>query len=393
MSYSIYLHVPFCKRRCHYCDFNTYAGKETLLPAYINSLIEEIRIVNRENQGLPVHSIYFGGGTPSIVPINLFQNVFNILQKEFSLAGDCEISLEANPGTLNLDYLKDLKDVGFNRISIGAQSMIESDLARLDRIHVIKDIIESVKYSRKAGFTNINLDLIFGLPWQDLQRWKHVLSKALELQPEHFSIYSLIIEPGTMLYRWYQKGKIALQNQDVEAEMYEFTMDKLESHNYSHYEISNWAKSDVSLDYRCRHNLQYWLNQSYLGIGAGAHGYANGLRTVNAKRINDYINRIKNHQFTNLKFPQSPANIIIKKVKQQEQMNDFMMLGLRLIEEGVSDTRFHRDFGVSMQNVFNEEIQDLLDKGLVKWVGQNKDRLVLTKKAIPVANQAFMNFV
>jgi oxygen-independent coproporphyrinogen-3 oxidase len=393
MNYSIYLHIPFCKHRCHYCDFNTYAGKESLIPGYIDAIIDEIRIVGDSNKGLNVHSIYFGGGTPSLIPINLYDKLLKVINFKYTLTEDCEISLEANPGTLNLEYLSDLHALGFNRISIGVQSMNNFDLYRLDRIHDVYDIFESVYFARKAGFTNINLDLIFGLPWQNLKNWKEILTRALDLKPEHFSIYSLIIEPGTMLNTWYEKGKIELKNEDLEAEMYEYTMEKLNCTGYSHYEISNWAKNNSKVDYRCRHNMQYWLNKPYLGFGAGAHGYADHIRTVNAKRINDYIKRIREGRKAFTNFPYSPANILFSNVTSSTQMKDFMLLGLRLIEEGVSEERFDKDFGESMIDTFDKEVQSLINKDLIEWSSFKKTRLILTKKGILLANQAFMEFV
>ncbi len=393
MDHSIYLHMPFCKRRCHYCDFNTYAGKEHFISPYIDALLSEIRVVNESKKSHTIHSVYFGGGTPSLIPLLGYREILFELKNLFTFTSDCEISIEANPGTLSLEYLTGLLNLGINRISLGIQSTNTFDLVRLDRIHDIQDILMSVKNARTAGFTNINLDLIFGLPWQDLQSWKNSLSRALELNPSHFSLYSLIIEPGTMLHQWYQRGLIAKQDQDLEAEMYELAMEMLEKYGFEQYEISNWAKSSAKADSRCRHNLQYWQNHPYFGFGAGAHGYVAGNRTENVSTINEYIQSFTGKRNENYPFATSPATISRTLVDIDTQMKDFMMLGLRLVKDGVSEDRFRADFGLSMKAVFSEEITTLVNNHLLEWVDVDHNRLRLSKKGILLGNQVFVAFV
>lgn len=393
MHYSIYLHIPFCKHRCHYCDFNTYAGKEALISQYVKALIDEIRIVCSGNSPFSIHSVYFGGGTPSLIPIELFKNILATIRSEFNLTNNCEISLEANPGTLNLDYLYGLRDLGFNRVSIGVQSTNPTDLKRLDRIHNISDVINSVYCAKKAGFRNINLDLIFGLPGQSLSDWELSLSRAMDLNPSHFSLYSLLIEPGTVLYQWYQRGLIPLQDQDLEGDMYELAMEMLNHTGYQHYEISNWAKTARNIDFKCRHNLQYWRNLPYFGFGAGAHGYVNNVRTENIRGIEDYIHHMVLENNQTRQFPISPATISSTMVDQTTQMKDFMMLGFRMIQEGVSEERFKSNFQCSMKKTFEFEIQALLEKGLIEWGDGDRTYLKLSKRGIFVANQVFMAFV
>lgn len=393
MNHSLYIHIPFCRHRCYYCDFNTYVGQHAFIPAYIDALIKELRIVNSTKPGLSIHTIYFGGGTPSVIPVSSYSKLMDGIKTNFILTPDCEISLEANPGTLSLDYLNGLHSLGFNRISIGVQSMDPFDLVRLDRIHSVWDVLESIYHARLAGFDNINLDLIFGLPWQDLATWEKTLSRALELSPEHFSIYSLIIEPGTPLHDWYQKGLIKRQDQDLEADMYEMTLGMLNDVGFDHYEISNWAKNGLTRDTRCRHNLQYWLGYPYLGIGAGAHGFANGYRTVNAVTIQDYIHKLNQNNSPALPFPFTPSQIAMEKIDLETQMSDFMMVGLRLVKEGVSEERFGRLFGKSMAEIFYEEISTLIRQGLIKWSEGDERILHLTKRGIFVANQVFMAFI
>ena len=393
MDHSLYVHIPFCKHRCHYCDFNTYAGKESLIPSYVDVLIQEIRIASGYLPEISTHSIYFGGGTPSLLSLVEYEKLFDAIDQGFSLTHDVEISIEVNPGTLTLSFLDGLRKMGFNRISIGVQSTNPIDLNRLDRIHDINDILEGVRFARRVGFDNINLDLIFNQPWQDLPSWKNSLARAIDLAPEHFSVYALIIEPRTALSDWFHRGLIALHDQDLEAEMYEWTIEMLDREGYVHYEISNWAKVSADRDFRCRHNLQYWYNLPYVGIGAGAHGYLGNIRTENESQIEEYITRMRHGGLDALSFPETPATILTSGIDIATQMKDFMWLGLRLVNEGVSEDRFHKTYGCSMQKVFDAEISALLDMGLVRLSEEKGGTLMLSKRGVMLANQVFMQFV
>lgn len=393
MDYSLYFHVPFCKRRCHYCDFYTTIGNEALIPAYVDALIKEFRIVTKGRQKFPVHSIYFGGGTPSLIPADQYEKLLGALYTAFCINPSCEISLEANPGTLSRNYLRRLHELGFNRLSIGVQSTDSFDLMRLDRRHDIEDVLSSLYHARVAGFKNISLDLIFGLPWQDLRRWQNSLERAIQLSPEHLSIYSLIIEPGTPLHHWYQRGWVAEKDQDLEGEMFEWTMTALKDAGYEHYEISNWHKQTPGKDFRCLHNLQYWRNQPYFGFGPSAHGYVESVRTVNVSNLGNFINIFKEGEHKDLVFPGGPATILMEPVNRSTQMKDFMMLGLRLIGEGVSEQRFQKSFNNPMGQVFRNEIAYLLAFDLVEWVAADQGRLRLTPRGVMVANQVFMQFI
>jgi oxygen-independent coproporphyrinogen-3 oxidase len=393
MNHSLYVHIPFCKHRCHYCDFNTYAGKESLIPAYVDALVREIRIASDHLAKKLTHTIYFGGGTPSLLSLTHYEKLLKAIDQGFTLADEIEINIEVNPGTITLSYLDGLRKMGFNRISIGIQSTNPFDLLRLDRIHGSSDILEGVRLARNARFDNINLDLIFNQPWQDLPSWENSLSRAINLAPEHFSVYALIIEPGTVLNDWYSRGLIGQQDQDLEAEMYERTMEMLDRAGYVHYEISNWAKFSDNRDFRCRHNLQYWYNLPYFGIGAGAHGYLGNIRTENESQIEEYISRMSNGGLDPISFPETPATILTSGIDLATQMKDFMWLGLRLINEGVTEHRFHKSYGCSMRKVFDAEISALLDKNLVYWSEEQGGTLKLTKIGVMLANQVFMEFV
>jgi len=394
MNYSLYVHIPFCRHRCHYCDFITTAGREGELPLYADALVKEVRIANQYPEKIPLHSIYFGGGTPSLMALKDYQKVFNAIRQGYTLTADCEISLEANPGTIHADYLKGLHALGFNRLSIGVQSTDSFDLLRLDRVHSIQDVLTSVADARRAGFRNINLDLIFGLPWQDLESWRNSLQRAIDLQPEHFSLYSLIIEEGTALYRWHQRGLIEPQDQDLQADMYELAMEMLAEAGYQHYEISNWAKETESGDLRCRHNLQYWLNDPYIGVGAGAQGYFEHLRLVNTPGLTDYIRRMQGAENVDWTLTKTPATVSSEFVDPETRMMDEMMLGLRLTRQGVGARDFNRRYHASMEAVFEAELSRLVGLGLLEWVGEGESRRVrLTHRGTMVANQVFMAFV
>ena len=393
MTYSLYFHVPFCKHRCHYCDFITYAGMESLIPEYFDALIKELRLVLQNVPRIDVQSIYFGGGTPSIVPISIYEKLLVKIEALCELQEDCEISLEANPGTLSYDYLQGLHRLRFSRLSLGVQSMNNLDLSRLDRIHTVEDVLMSFNNARLAGFTNISLDLIFGLPGQTLAGWEESLKRAIMLAPQHFSLYALIIEPGTLFHQWYQKGLLALQDQDLEGDMFETAMDLLFRDGYEQYEISNWTKIDSSADFRCRHNMQYWLNQPYLGLGVGAHGFAGCTRTKNTPVIPDYIHRMNDEEQIETRFPLSPATIAYTEIDAIDQMKEFMMMGLRLVKTGVSNARFEKAFGKALMDVFGDQIKELLASGLIECFGKENDNYRLSKLGVMLGNQVFMEFV
>jgi oxygen-independent coproporphyrinogen-3 oxidase len=401
-SHSLYLHIPFCRRRCAYCDFNTYAGQAALLPAYVDALCREIRAVAASaSERLSVHTIFFGGGTPSLLTAEQFKAILQTIHNHFVLS-DVETSLEANPGTLTFGFLRDLRALGFNRLSLGVQSAHPDELYQLERIHNFFDVIESVKWARQAGFDNLNLDLIFGLPEQSLDRWQATVKLALGLRPEHLSLYALTLEHGTPFGRWSARGLLPSPDPDLAADMYEWAGEFLVAEGYLQYEISNWAKPGC----QCRHNLQYWRNQPYLGFGAGAHGCAAGMRYSNVLRIKTYIERLTS-PFSLLTFPISPATVNHQHITPKTEMQETMITGLRLTQEGVSAEGFRARFGVELREVFGKEIDELVTLGLLEWAdlsphppfperegGRRGDRsLRLTRRGRLLGNQVFMSFV
>jgi len=404
---SIYLHIPFCRHRCAYCDFNTYAGQEARIPDYVAALQREVHfLTDTAPERFPVKTVYFGGGTPSLLPVLAFEQILETLSRCFELASDAEISIEANPGTLSPAYLRDLRATGVNRLSLGMQSADASELLFLERQHQFEDVANAVDWARQAGFDNLNLDLIFGLPEQQVATWKASLSQALALSPEHFSLYALTIEHGTPLGRQAVLGLIPEPDPDLAAEMYELAGERLAETGYLQYEISNWAKGKIeegmqnadilsaprSPQLACRHNLQYWRNQPYFGFGAGAHGFVGGFRTVNVLAPGSYIRRI--HQAaTHLTFPRTPATVSAQPIDLQTEMNETMMMGLRLTQTGVSRAAFQARFNQDLNSVFGEQIEKLIEWDLLEWSGLENDILRLTPHGYLLGNQVFCEFV
>jgi oxygen-independent coproporphyrinogen-3 oxidase len=385
-SYSIYLHIPFCRHRCGYCDFNTYAGLQDLIPAYTRALEVEIRSF----PSLPVHTIFFGGGTPSLLPTSSIAILLRALHETFELQLDTEITIEANPGTLSKNYLQDLRTAGVNRLSVGMQSAHSQELALLERTHSMDDVNSAVNWARDAGFNNLNLDLIYGLPMQPIDLWEATLIQALDLAPEHFSLYALTLEHGTPLKHQAERGQIPEPDPDMAASMYELAAVMLSQAGYQQYEISNWAKAPAAI-WGSQHNLQYWRNFPYLGLGAGAHGFAEGTRTVNVLSPQAYIRRFKDNITDRvLRFPRTPATVSVTSIDIDTEISETMMMGLRLTVEGVSAHAFEARFGRSLGDVFGDEIEKLIQLGLLKW---NADVLCLTPRGRLLGNQVFMHFV
>jgi putative oxygen-independent coproporphyrinogen III oxidase len=395
VPYSLYLHIPFCRKRCSYCDFNTCAGFEQHIPAYLSALATEIdKVAAASLTRLPVHTVYFGGGTPSLLLTAQVEAVLQTINTRFDVQDGAEITLEANPGTVSLGQLRDLRAAGVNRLSFGMQSAHADELLLLERLHDHVGVIEAVKWARQAGFDNLSLDLIYGLPGQTLERWQFSLEMAVQLAPEHLSLYSLTLDEGTQLHRWASRGLVNWPDDDLMADMYLWAMDWLEDEGYRQYEIANFARmspNGTGEILASRHNLQYWRNQPYLGFGAGAHGSAEKLRVANAIDLQQYIAQCRTNQVD--RFPVGPAAADVIEIDRMSEMQETMMVGLRLTDEGVSSQGFRARFGVEMMEVFGKEIAELIDLGLVEWGKDGDKRLRLTKHGRPLGNQAFMRFV
>lgn len=400
---SIYLHIPFCKHRCAYCDFNTYAGQESLIPAYVEALIQEIEFIG-SHSNLPtfnVPTIFFGGGTPSLLSGTQFASVMSALSSAFTISADAEVTIEANPGTISPEKLESIRKAGINRISFGVQSSNTEELRMLEREHDFFTVIEAVSTARQAGFNNLNLDLIYALPEQTLESWQTTVKRVLELQPEHISAYALTLEHGTPFGKWADKGILPLPDPDLAADMYEWTMDYLQQYGYTQYEISNWAKVDGRQTedngqplFACKHNLQYWRSLPYLGLGAGAHGYAGGYRYSNALRIKTYIDRLTDRQSSITNYPLTPATVNQHKQTLKDDISDYMINNLRLVQAGIAESDFRLRFGSGLLDVYPKEIEDLIRAGLLeKKTSDGSEVFRLTRRGRLLGNQVFMKFV
>lgn len=373
------------------------------MPSYVDALIREIEFVGNypitqsPNHPTPVHTVFFGGGTPSLLSPKQFEAILQAVGDHFRLTADAEITIEANPGTCSMTQLLDLRSIGINRISYGVQSANTEELRMLERVHDFFGVIEAVASARKAGFGNLNLDLIYGLPGQTLQTWQTTVRRILDLHPEHISAYALTLEHGTPFGRWSSRGLLPLPDPDLAAEMYEWASELFEANGYAQYEISNWAKPGRA----CRHNLQYWRGLPYLAFGAGAHGYAAGYRYSNVLRIKTYIERLTDSQSANYQFPLSPATVNHHKQSIKDDISEFMMTSLRLTQEGVSELEFQKRFGHSLRDRYGNEIDELLKFGLIEWVNNTplpeeeglEANIRLTKQGRLLGNKVFVRFI
>ncbi len=395
MTCSLYFHIPFCTHRCAYCDFNTYAGQESSIPAYVEALCREIEYSGRsarraESTDLPViHTVYFGGGTPSLLTTGQIKAILDQVRLSFKLNENAEISMEANPGTVSPAQLVELRAIGVNRLSYGVQSANAEELRMLERVHDFHDVIEAVFHARQAGFDNLNLDLIFGLPDQSLETWQTTVRRVLDLKPEHLSAYALTLEHGTPFERWIARGLLSAPDPDLAAGMYEWLDQTLAAEGYRQYEISNWSLPGRN----CVHNLQYWRGLPYLGLGAGAHGYAGGVRYSNVLRIKTYIERMIAPRPDDLSFPLTPAVVDHHRQSRQDDISDFMITNLRLTRQGVSLQEFRDRFGVPLEDVYGGEIKELAGLDLLEWQGTPPARLILTPRGRLLGNRVFMGFV
>ncbi|MEW6180131.1 MAG: radical SAM family heme chaperone HemW [Chloroflexota bacterium] len=390
---SIYIHIPFCRHRCAYCDFNTYAGQENLMPAYIRALQAELKqVASFLSPSDEIGTIFFGGGTPTYLPVEGLAEILKTTKDKFNLSSDCEISIEANPGTVQKDSLTILREIGFNRLSLGMQSGNLGELRLLEREHDPVHVIQAVRWAREAGFENINLDLIFGIPYQSLTSWQQSLQLALSLKPEHLSLYALTLEHGTPFKKWVDRGLVAEPDDDLAAEQYDYACEVLAEAGFLHYEISNWAVRRNGQSLACRHNLQYWRYLPYIGAGAGAHGFLHNYRTINVRGIGVYIERMS--IVGKMPFPASSVAEQVIELDLWTQMQEKMMVGLRLLEEGVGEEAFYHQFGIRMEDVFGDTINQLIHSGLLEWVGETDRRcLRLSRRAWLVGNRVFREFV
>lgn len=390
---SIYIHIPFCKKRCWYCDFNTFVGLDYLFEDYVLSVIEELTFFSTMFCSThDVLTVYFGGGTPTIMPVLCYRKILNAISNNFSIAEVVEISSEGNPSKLNLDYLSELNDAGINRLSIGLQSAIRKELKILGRDQNSKEVAQAVENAKNAGFSNISLDLLYGIPTQSLEAFELSVKFAVSHQPKHLSIYGLSLEPSTPLTQKIQKGLISNVDEDLAGDMYAWVIDWMPTMDFAQYEISNWTLEENDSDFRCLHNLQYWRNLDYLGIGAGAHSHIGNRRWSNVLRIQDYI-RLINRKKSSSEFVHD-AIAEYKQLNREDIIKETMMMGLRLTEEGINTEQFAKRFSFEIEDIYFDQIKKLTALGLLEYVISDKSKyLRLTKKGRMIGNQVFLEFI
>jgi oxygen-independent coproporphyrinogen-3 oxidase len=383
----LYLHIPFCTAKCGYCDFNSYAKQEHLVPSYTQSLLREAALWQAATAGRTIETVFFGGGTPSLMPLEEMRTLIDGLRGAFEIAPDAEVTLEANPGSIDEPYLSSLRDLGVNRLSIGVQSFHDDELRALDRLHSAQHARDAFAASRAAGFDNVNIDLIFGLPEQPLERWQQTLEQAVALSPDHLSCYALTVEDGTPLANAVARGRTPAPDGDAQADHYEWTRDRSSRAGYQQYEISNWSR----LGRRCRHNLIYWQAREYLGLGAGAHSYLDGVRFSTAKLPQQYQTLVDESFDARSSDGDAPMRQVVsgETITRELAMVDVLVLGLRLIE-GVDLAAFRDRFGVDALDGFSEQLDVPLSARLVEAVD---GRLRLTERGLLLSNEVFVRLL
>ena len=376
MDLGLYIHIPFCRQKCSYCDFPSYIGMDQLYDSYTEALRREIAGQGLRFSAAHVGTVYLGGGTPSVLPTKLLISIVDEIKDNFCLDESVEFTMEANPGTVNLETLATLRQAGINRVSFGIQSFSDSRLAYLGRIHNGHQGNEAVHLARQAGFHNISLDLMYDLPGQTVEDRQHSLQCAADLGVEHISAYGLKIEAGTPLAYLHDSGELTLPNDDVQGDLYEWVNNYLPSRGYGRYEISNYAKAG----FRCRHNLRYWQFLPYVGLGAAAHSFLNGDRFANTTNINEYIDRIK----------QGLSAIEYREhLTQTDAMAEYCFLSLRTAE-GISLQEFRNRFGVSYEQIYEVQTRKLVKRGMVTSSGGS---VRLTAVGMKYGNQVFCDFL
>ncbi|EGT2230491.1 TPA: oxygen-independent coproporphyrinogen III oxidase [Clostridioides difficile] len=387
----LYVHIPFCVKKCKYCDFNSYkmdidSKKRYIedlkieMELYSNKLYKDNKYKNKEccslNKNDKITSIFVGGGTPSILTSDEIREVFISIKEMFDIDENAEITIECNPGILTLEKLKTMKEIGINRLSIGLQAIQEKHLNFIGRIHTYEEFEKNYKDALSVGFKNINIDLMYSLPNQTLCDWKETLEKVVHLNPTHISAYSLILEEGTELYNMYESNKFELIDENVDIEMYEYTINYLKSKGYNQYEISNYSKEG----YNCEHNILYWECEHYIGIGAGASGYINENRYNNVESLEDYhLSLVKREK------PIQENEILSEK----DMIEEKIFMGLRM-NKGIKFEDFKKKFGIDFREKYNKQIEMLLAR---KLINQSFEGIQLTQKGREISNSVFIEFM
>ena len=373
----IYIHIPFCKQKCFYCDFCSFANKNEMQEKYVETVINEIKNITHKEK-YTVTTIYLGGGTPSILNPEYIKNILQEIKSSFKILDDAEITIEINPGTVNEEKLKKYKEYGINRLSIGLQSANDKILKNIGRIHDYKQFEETFFYARKCGFKNINVDLMIGLPTQAVEDVKQTLEKIIQKNPEHISVYSLIIEEGTIIEKLINENKLQLPDEETERIMYWTVVNELKENGYNQYEISNFSKKT----YESKHNTNCWKQKQYIGLGTSAHSYLNKKRYSNTNNIEEYIKNIQENNIS--------KNITIHEEQTEEStMNEYMLLGLRMIQ-GININEFKQKFKIDPTIKYKEILEKLQKENLIQIT---KTSIKLTKQGIDFGNIVWEEFI
>ena len=373
-----YLHIPFCKSKCIYCDFNSFAQKDDCIEPYIKAVKKEIEEYAKQNKDVLIKTIYIGGGTPSYIKEKYIKEIIETIRSNFEIIPNAEITIEINPGTVNRRKLNTYYKAGINRLSIGLQSTNDKLLKQLGRVHDFEDFLETLRLANTIGFSNISADCMIGLPNQTIYDVEETLNVLINLRLTHISVYSLIVEPNTPLEKKINSGELKLPDEEIERYMYWFAKRKLEENGYLHYEISNFAKPL----FRSKHNMDCWNQKEYKGFGVSASSYENEIRYTNISSIEKYVENVQNGQFK--------KNYIVEEKQDREvMMKEYMLLGLRKTT-GVSINQFRKKFGTIPIFKYNKEITKLTNEGLIESNGIN---IRLTKKGLDLANLVWEEFV
>ncbi len=370
--YGVYVHIPFCLKKCAYCDFASYPGLLSQADCYLEDVATEME----QYKGIRANSVYIGGGTPTCLKKEQLLKLIDKIKSNFLLTDDCEFTVECNPKTADYDYFCALNSAGVNRLSIGVQSFIDDELKLLGRAHSADEAKESIQMAKKAGFLNYNLDLMFGLPDQSISNFKESIQTALALEPAHISCYSLILEEGTKMYDLVTGGEFVLPDEVEERKMYHTLIEILSKNGYEHYEISNFALSGK----QSRHNNKYWDREPYIGIGAAAHSNIGDLRFGNPSELDLYSKIAQNHISDGRE---------TEKLTKEDKMSEFVFLGLRKIK-GISKTKFKNTFGIDIYEKYDKQIKKFCD---LKLLEDNGDTICLTSAGIDVSNSVFCEFL
>lgn len=378
----IYIHIPFCAKKCYYCDFISYAGKQEKINNYIEAVKQEIQIISKQEQiqkqKRRVSTIYIGGGTPSYIESKYIKEILQTIQKSFEVVEEAEITIEVNPGTVTTEKIKDYQAAGINRISIGLQAVQDTLLKEIGRIHTYNQFLQTYTEIKKAGITNQNIDLMLGLPQQTIEQIEESINTIIALEPTHISVYSLIVEEGTFLEKQLGTGLFCLPDEEVERAMYWKVKRILEAKGYEHYEISNFAKKG----YASKHNCHCWEQKEYIGFGVAAHSYLNKKRYSNITDIEEYIENIQNNHIQRNKQIHEIQN-------KEDEQKEYMLLGLRKIE-GVSIQAFKLKFQENPIFLYRQELNKLVKEGLVEV---DTNQIKLTNKGIDLANLVWEEFI